>query len=98
MVKELFHATLEEQRPRLVSVVGAAGIGKARLGWEFDKYSDGITPLVMWHRGRCLAYGEAVAFWALAEMVRMRIGALEGEAGRALLERLRTGLPTYVQD
>jgi class 3 adenylate cyclase/tetratricopeptide (TPR) repeat protein len=98
MVKELFHATLEEQRPRLVSVVGAAGIGKSRLGWEFDKYSDGITPLVMWHRGRCLAYGEGVAFWALAEMIRMRMGALEGEAGGALLERLRTGLPTYVPD
>ena len=25
-----------------------------------------------WHRGRCLAYGEGVAYWALAEMVRTR--------------------------
>ena len=98
MVKELFHATLEERRPRLVSVVGAAGIGKSRVGWEFDKYSDGITNLVAWHRGRCLAYGEGVAFWALAEMLRMRIGSVEGEPPEALLERLRTGLPIYVTD
>ena len=98
MVKELFHATLEEKRPRLVSVVGAAGIGKSRLGWEFDKYSDGITPVVMWHRGRCLAYGEGVAFWALAEMVRMRLGSVEGESGPALLDRLRNALPTYVAE
>ena len=29
--------------------------------------------------GRCLAYGEGVAFWALAEMVRGRAGILEDE-------------------
>ncbi|MDT7570851.1 MAG: hypothetical protein QOE05_1025, partial [Actinomycetota bacterium] len=98
LVKELFHATLEERRPRLVSVVGAAGMGKSRLGWEFDKYSDGITNLVAWHRGRCLAYGEGVAFWALAEMLRMRIGAIEGEPAEDLLERLRVSLPTHVAD
>jgi class 3 adenylate cyclase len=98
LVKELFHATLEEKRPRLVSVVGAAGIGKSRLGWEFDKYSDGITQVVTWHRGRCLAYGEGVAFWALAEMVRMRLGSAEGEGGQALLDRLTAELPTYVAD
>jgi class 3 adenylate cyclase/tetratricopeptide (TPR) repeat protein len=98
LVKELFHATLEERRPRLVSVIGAAGMGKSRVGWEFDKYSDGITNLVAWHRGRCLAYGEGVAFWALAEMLRMRIGSVEGEGPESLLERLREALPTYVTD
>ena len=34
-----------------------------------------------WHRGRCLAYGEGVAYWALAEMVRMRARIVE-ERGR----------------
>ena len=32
-----------------------------------------------WHRGRCLSYGEGVAYWALAEMVRMRCGITEDE-------------------
>ena len=72
LVKELFHATADEHRATLVSVIGIAGIGKSRLGWEFLKYVDGLQEEVWWHRGRCLAYGEGVAFWALAEMVRMR--------------------------
>ena len=63
--------------PRLVT--GIAGIGKSRLGWEFFKYMDGVQEGVWWHRGRCLAYGEGVAFWALAEMVRMRARIIEGE-------------------
>ncbi|HET7311022.1 MAG TPA: adenylate/guanylate cyclase domain-containing protein [Mycobacteriales bacterium] len=98
MVKEIYHATLEEGRPRLLAVVGAAGVGKSRLGWEFDKYSDGITNLVAWHRGRCLAYGEGVAFWALAEMLRMRLGSVEGETPESLVDRLRDQLPTHVEE
>ena len=40
--------------------------------WEFEKYIDGLADDRLWHRGRCLSYGEGVAYWALAEMVRMR--------------------------
>ena len=73
LVKELFHARAEEVAAQLASVVGVAGIGKSRLGWEFFKYIDGLSQGIWWHRGRCLAYGEGVAFWALAEMVRMQV-------------------------
>ena len=59
--------------PRLVLVSGQAGVGKSRLGWEFEKYADGLKAEVWWHRGRCLSYGEGVAFWALAQIVRQRL-------------------------
>jgi class 3 adenylate cyclase/tetratricopeptide (TPR) repeat protein len=72
LVKELFHATDEEGKAQLVSVVGIGGIGKSRLAWEFEKYLDGVAETAYWHRGRCLAYGDGIAYWALAEMVRMR--------------------------
>jgi len=54
-------------------VSGPAGTGKSRLGWEFRKYIEGLAAEVFWHRGRCLSYGEGVAFWALSEMVRQRL-------------------------
>ena len=79
LVKELFHASADESRARLVSVIGVAGIGKSRLSWEFEKYIDGLAADVWWHRGRCLSYGEGVAYWALAEMVRGRAKILEDE-------------------
>ncbi|MDQ1695363.1 MAG: hypothetical protein QOJ03_716, partial [Frankiaceae bacterium] len=98
LVKELFHATIEEGRPRLAAVFGAAGVGKSRLGWEFDKYSDGIDAGVMVHRGRCLSYGDGVAFWALAEIVRGRLGILEGDGNDVVLDGLRRGLAAHVPD
>ena len=98
LVKELFHATMEEGRPRLVTVYGAPGVGKSRLGWEFDKYTDGINIDVTMHRGRCLSYGDGVAFWALAEVVRGRLRILEGDSNETVVERLRKGLLDYVPD
>jgi class 3 adenylate cyclase/tetratricopeptide (TPR) repeat protein len=98
LVKELFHASAEEGKAHLVSVVGIAGIGKSRLAWEFEKYLDGVLEQVWWHRGRCLAYGEGVAYWALAEMVRMRARITDDEAPETALVKLRTVLEEHVPD
>lgn len=98
LVKELFHASAEEKKAHLVSVVGVAGIGKSRLSWEFEKYIDGLIDDVWWHRGRCLAYGDGVAYWALAEMVRMRCGIVEGEESASAREKLRAALAEHIPD
>ena len=98
LVKELFHACDEGGRPSLLLVEGPAGVGKSRLAWEFEKYVDGLSSTVRWHRGRCLSYGEGVAFWALGEAVRGRIGAVEGDSTEVGRERLESALETFVPD
>ncbi|HTY71834.1 MAG TPA: adenylate/guanylate cyclase domain-containing protein [Actinomycetes bacterium] len=96
LLKELFHSTQESSRPRLVVVDGDPGVGKSRLVWEFEKYADGLTATVRWHRGRCLSYGDGVAFWALAEAVRTRLGLTEADAGEVVGRRLEEGLEQFV--
>jgi len=98
LIKELFHVSAEEEKAHLVSVIGIAGIGKSRLAWEFFKYVDGLTQEVWWHQGRCLAYGEGVAYWALAEMVRMRARITEEEPVESALVKLRASLAEHVSD
>ena len=98
LVKDLFHSSTDARRAQLVQVTGIAGIGKSRLVWEFFKYMDGLVPTYLWHRGRCLAYGEGVTYWALAEMVRGRAGILDGEERGSALEKLRAALDHYSPD
>jgi class 3 adenylate cyclase/tetratricopeptide (TPR) repeat protein len=98
LVKELFHASAEQSRAQLVQISGIAGIGKSRLAWEFFKYLDGLAEDILWHRGRCLSYGEGVAYWALAEMVRTRAQILEGEDQTAAREKLDACLLEHVPD
>jgi class 3 adenylate cyclase/tetratricopeptide (TPR) repeat protein len=98
LIKELFHAAEESGRPRLVVIDGEPGVGKSRLGWEFEKYIDGLRATTWWHRGRCLAYGDGVAFWALSEAVRARLGLVEGDSGDVVQEQLDAALERFVVD
>jgi class 3 adenylate cyclase/tetratricopeptide (TPR) repeat protein len=97
-IKDLFHVAAAERRAQLVSITGIAGIGKSRLAWEFYKYFDGLPQLTYWHRGRCLAYGEGVTYWALADMVRMRCRITEDEEPASALGKLRATLEEHVPD
>lgn len=98
LVKELFHSAEESRRPRMVVLDGEPGVGKSRLAWEFEKYVDGLSGSVRWHRGRCLSYGDGVAFWALAEALRSRLGLVESDSEEALGERLDASLAEFVTD
>jgi class 3 adenylate cyclase/tetratricopeptide (TPR) repeat protein len=98
LVKEIFHGTIDSRKAHLLSVIGIAGIGKSRLAWEYFKYMDGLQQVVWWHRGRCLAYGEGVTYWALAEMVRGRAEILEGEDESSSLTKLGACVEQWIED
>jgi class 3 adenylate cyclase/tetratricopeptide (TPR) repeat protein len=97
-IKEMFHASADEGKAHLVSVTGIAGIGKSRLSWEFYKYFDGLQLVNLYHRGRCISYGEGVAYWALAEMVKMRCRIAEEEAPTSATAKLRSTIEAFVPD
>ncbi|WP_249423967.1 adenylate/guanylate cyclase domain-containing protein [Nocardioides coralli] len=102
MVKELFHASEESGRPALLVMVGEPGVGKSRLAWEFEKYVDGLLGSVRWHSGRCVSYGEGVAYYALAEAFRgrlqMLLSAPEDGGEEDAVRLLELGLVRYVAD
>jgi class 3 adenylate cyclase/tetratricopeptide (TPR) repeat protein/DNA-binding winged helix-turn-helix (wHTH) protein len=62
----VFTAAVSDRACHLVSVLGAAGVGKSRLVREF---TDGLSGEATVVRGRCLPYGEGITYWPLAEIV-----------------------------
>ena len=62
-----------------MTLVGEPGVGKSRLVWELSRHIDDLPLLVRWRQGRCLPYGNGVAFWALGEVVKADADILDSD-------------------
>ncbi len=85
LLDEALKSTLAEQRCQLVTLVGAAGIGKSRLVRELVARLEDRTTILS---GRCLSYGEGITFWPVAEILRQAAGISEGESPQSATAKL----------
>jgi class 3 adenylate cyclase len=83
-----YAAAVEERGPRLVTILGDAGVGKTRLVRELWEQLATSQPEPLRRTGRCLSYGTGVAYWALGEVLREHLGLLESDPPEVVLERL----------
>jgi class 3 adenylate cyclase/tetratricopeptide (TPR) repeat protein len=74
--------------PRLVTILGDAGVGKTRLVREFWERLGDERPEPLRRTGRCLSYGDGVTYWPLAEVLREQTGMSENDPAPAVLEAL----------
>jgi class 3 adenylate cyclase len=86
---DAFERSRREPSTQLVSIIGEPGIGKTRLVEELYAYISDLPELIVWRRGRSLAYGDGIAFWALGEMVKAEAGILESDSAAVAAQRLR---------
>jgi DNA-binding SARP family transcriptional activator len=78
-----FALAVASGEPRVLTVVGDAGIGKSRLAAELvHKLGDQATVL----SGHCLSYGEGAAFWPIREALAEAARGDTRDAVRGLLD------------
>jgi class 3 adenylate cyclase/tetratricopeptide (TPR) repeat protein len=94
LLKATFEEASVERACRVVTVIGAAGVGKSRLTSEFVS-SVGTRATVV--SGRCLPYGEGITFWPLAEILREAAGVSERDTADEVRARV-TGLVAPGED
>jgi class 3 adenylate cyclase len=87
-----------EPSTQLVTVIGSPGIGKSRLVEELGVHVEAQPALIRWRRGRSLAYGEGVAFWALGEMVKAEAGILESDPVELTEQKLHDAVGSVIVD
>ena len=85
---EAYAIAADARRPRLVTVLGDAGIGKTRLVRELWERLAAQTPEPLRRTGRCLPYGTATAYWAIGEVLKEHLGVLDTDSAEVVLQRL----------
>ncbi|MGB2874645.1 MAG: adenylate/guanylate cyclase domain-containing protein, partial [Gaiellaceae bacterium] len=66
MLEDAFASVAAERSCHLLTILGAAGVGKSRLVEEFLRRLEGESVV----RGRCLSYGEGITYWPVTEVVK----------------------------
>ncbi|MGZ8632184.1 MAG: ATP-binding protein [Actinomycetota bacterium] len=75
-----FLSSMRDHRPRLVTIVGDAGLGKSRLTAELSVVTDELPELVRWRVGRPLPHGDTSAFAPFADIVKAEASVLDSDA------------------
>ena len=87
-LERIFDEVDREREPRLVTILGDAGVGKTRLVRELWERLGEWTPEPLRRTGRCLSYGKGVAYWPLAEVLKEHLAIGETDPPEAVLARL----------
>lgn len=103
-LQSAFQRTGDQQSCRLATIFGEAGVGKSRLIAEFVA---GLPDDARALSGRCLAYGEGITFWPVADVVkeaaglgtedspeeaRLKLGTLCGADGMDVADRVAAAI------
>ena len=90
-LRDVFEAVAGDGACHLLTVLGAAGVGKSRLLAELiAEVGQRATVL----QGRCLSYGEGITYWPVTELLRAAAGLTDAdgpEAARAKLTAVLAG-------
>jgi len=87
-LRSRFEQAVADGRCVLATVVGEPGVGKTRLAAELSSFLAGQARVLT---GRCLAYGDGITYWPLAEVVREAAAIRDEDSpadARAKLDRL----------
>jgi class 3 adenylate cyclase len=96
-LRGLFSETIDRREPALALIYGTAGIGKSRLTREFLAAAGSGGAGLQVLRGRCLAAGQGITFWALGEILRSCVGIGFDEPGDVAGQRLREGVSRVLE-
>jgi class 3 adenylate cyclase/tetratricopeptide (TPR) repeat protein len=89
LLHDVFEAAAGDGACHLLTVLGAAGVGKSRLLAEFlAEVGQQATVL----QGRCLSYGEGITYWPATELLRAAAGLTDADGPDAARAKLHVVL------
>ncbi len=96
--QDLFWEVVEEDRWRLLTVVGDAGVGKSRLLLEFDTWLAELPDGVWWFRGRASSSGQNLPGALLRDALSARFGIHDSDPPQAVRAKCEAGFEAVLGD
>jgi class 3 adenylate cyclase/tetratricopeptide (TPR) repeat protein len=98
LLLRLYDRVAREHRSHLITVLGAPGVGKSRLQQEFVGLLRALPDSPAIRKGRCLSYGDGLAFAAIGEMLKQEAHVMDGDPADAARQKLRDSIARWLPD
>ena len=92
LIRDRLRATRSETQ--VFTLIGEPGLGKTRLLREARQTAEGFR----WLQGRSIPYGDGVAYYALAEIVKSVAGILDTDAPTRAAEKIGRAVRMAVEE
>jgi hypothetical protein len=95
---------VEGGRGQVAGIVGEPGVGKSRLLYEFQRQlgagveAVAAAPPVMYLEGHCLAYGSAIPYLPVLDLLQSGCGITSLDSTETITEKVRLGLQAAGMD
>ncbi len=83
---------IKDTEPRVVTVVGDAGVGKTRLLYEFERWIESLPSQTDYFKGRATPAMVNIPYSVVRDMFAHRFDILESDRATTVLKKFRVGM------
>lgn len=98
LLLRLYDRVARERHAHLITVVGTPGVGKSRLQQEFAALLRALPDSPAIRKGRCLPYGDGLAFAAVGDILKQDAHIMEGDPAELARQKLRDAVARWLPD
>jgi class 3 adenylate cyclase/tetratricopeptide (TPR) repeat protein len=95
-LQDAFYTVFEDREMQMVTICGEAGIGKSRLLFEFENWSELQTEDYFNFKGRCREQAFNLPFFLIRDLISFRFQILESDSSEVIHEKLEQGIIEFM--
>ncbi len=92
VLQAAFAEVVGQASPRVITIVGDAGVGKSRLLYEFDNWVEARPERVRYFKSRATASLQSVPYSLWRDMLAQRFDILDSDSPAVALSKFRKGM------